>query len=907
MRNSHTLRRWLSATVFASTPLAALAQLAPTRNQPAAAEEPVVELERFVTEETLEDPNRVVPNQPTQTVVGFDRKAVDTPRAFTVISSDLLESMSIRNSEDIARIAPSTYSNFRFGLQGNVNVRNLTSDFYFRGMRRIDPQGNFRTIFAANDSIEIVRGLPSPIFGLGRIGGYLNFNPKTARLAKTGKYLEKPTGSVQLTLGSWDKRILTAEVGGPVQVAGRNGGYHVFGYLENSSSYYDLSPNDEHEVVQATLTLDVSDKWRLETGGVVQYSRGGLPGGINRTTAQFLNDGLYWNGTFAYDMDTNNDGRISDRETLASYFGGLSQNLGLSSSTGTNANIGASANYVGQINSPFYRRVPWQGGAVNGGTITIDQFRAGYTDTSPTLVGGQPTQRMGYQLMVYPLLPNGTPNTAAAKVPYFLPYAFDLDPDTFEAVPFDYQKSFGEDFYEADVFTAFVDLIDDSNPDLTIKAQFLADYHDQIKQGRNPFSQFQEVFTAEEKITVTKTWHPAWEWLEAQTLASANFFYYDGGRLTDLSVDIDFRRSLMSGFTPQDTFTAFTVDRSFDGSQMSVTEKSEHTVAGLGFLQDMTFFKRVNVMLGGRVDQVNGNSYQPDGLFLRNGNGGRSVASKVEGSDTGWSYSASTVFLLPYGLRPYVSYASNAALLVNASTGSLAQGNLRRGALAEAELQEAGLKGSLFKDALFFAFAAYEQSRTSFDPLDGDGSISATIGRGFEFEMRWVVNKRLNLIGGANWNKTNNLVAGNVSVDARFLGYPDVVDSTGQIVIPAEAFGWGGRLQTTIPEAQAGDYAEVEGFPHRVLNLTATYALTKNLQARWTVYHQGSYATDRLKTIIVPEATAHDAGLSYAWGDWFVRLNITNVFDKLYFNKGAFNWVHPRVPRSWELAVTRHF
>jgi iron complex outermembrane receptor protein len=150
-----------------------------------AANEPVVKLDDLETE-AGEDINLIMPTQPIEGVLGLAKPIVDTPRSVTVLSSDLIDSLSIRNSEDIARLVPSTYSNFRFGLQGNVNVRNVTSDFYFRGMRRIDPQGNWRTVFAANDSIEIVRGLPSPIFGLGRIGGYMNFNPKTARLGKTG-------------------------------------------------------------------------------------------------------------------------------------------------------------------------------------------------------------------------------------------------------------------------------------------------------------------------------------------------------------------------------------------------------------------------------------------------------------------------------------------------------------------------------------------------------------------------------------------------------------------------------------------------------------------------------------------------------------------------------------------------
>jgi len=855
------------------------------------------EIEEFVGDGG-EDPKFIMPTQPVESVTGFSKSIVDTPRSVTVMSSDLIESLSIRNSEDIARLVPSTYSNFRFGLQGNVNVRNVTSDFYFRGMRRIDPQGNWRTIFAANDSIDIVRGLPSPIYGLGRIGGYVNFNPKTARLSKTGKYLEKPTGNVQLTIGSYDKKILTGEVGGPLEIAGKKGGFHVFSYLENSGSYYILSPDDDQKVVQATITLDLNEKWRMEIGTVLQTSRGGLPGGINRTTQDLIDNGTYWNGGFSYQMDTDRNGRIGDTEILNSYYGGTRQILsGEPGYSGTTSLIRDSRSYRGtnQGNGPLYRRVPWQNGAVDGGTITRAQFDAGYVDTA-----GQ--ARTGHQLRV--------PGPGGTTVPYYLPHAFDLAPDTWQPVQFDNRKSFGEDFYEADVHAGFIDFVNDNNPDLTIKSQFLYDYHDQIKIGRNPFSQKQRVMTLEEKVTVKKVWDLPLDWLTAESLVSGNVHYFDGGRNTDLSSDIDFRRSLMTGFTPNDTFSIPHVDASTSGSQWSVMENSQQTIAGLGFANDFTFFDLIDIFGGGRVDHVDAVANQNGGLFLRQTTGGRSVASSVKGSELGTSYSVSVSLRAPFGLRPYVSYAENSALLVNASTGALAQSNVRGNMLAKAELREAGIKGSFLKDSLFASVAAYEQSRSSFNPNDGDGGLSATLGEGIEAEVRWVATEKLNIIIGASWSKTRYLPTSSalVSVDGRYVGFPDVVDAAGNVVIPAEAFGYGGRLQTTIPLNQRHLYDEVEGFPHRVLGLTATYDIFKDLSLRWTVYNQGAYSTDRLNLYKVPEATIHDAGITYTWNDkWESRLNISNLLDELYFNKGAFYWVSPRTPRTWELSTRYTF
>ena len=72
-----------------------------------------------------------------------------------------------------------------------------------------------------------MRGPPSPLYGPGKVGGYTNFVPKSAR-ASTGKYLEHPTGKVVLTAGSYDKKAGSAEVGGPFKMFGRTGGYFVY-------------------------------------------------------------------------------------------------------------------------------------------------------------------------------------------------------------------------------------------------------------------------------------------------------------------------------------------------------------------------------------------------------------------------------------------------------------------------------------------------------------------------------------------------------------------------------------------------------------------------------------------------------------------------------------------------------
>src|SRR2546421_665700 len=210
MVNTKPARARLHAALILTLCIAApkgFAQAAPTEpptGTEAKKSEDIIMLERFVPEAKGFNPNTFLPPKPVESVFGFAKPLVETPRAATLLSSELVDKVGLRNIEDIARVVPSSYSSFRWGVQGGVSLRGVSADNYFRGMRRIDPQGNIRTVLGAFDQLEIVRGPPSPIFGNGKIGGYVNYVPRTAR-ANTGKYLEHPIGQTTFSTGSYSR------------------------------------------------------------------------------------------------------------------------------------------------------------------------------------------------------------------------------------------------------------------------------------------------------------------------------------------------------------------------------------------------------------------------------------------------------------------------------------------------------------------------------------------------------------------------------------------------------------------------------------------------------------------------------------------------------------------------------
>ena len=148
-----------------------------------------------------------LPGQDVEAVFGFGKSILETPRSASTISSEQMERFNVSDIDELVAFAPGTFTQSFFGVAGSLDVRGNPGEAYFRGMKRLDNPGNYPTPIGASSRIDIVRGPASPIYGPSKIGGYLNFNPKSAR-ASSGQYLDAPTGAMSYTHGTWDKSCL---------------------------------------------------------------------------------------------------------------------------------------------------------------------------------------------------------------------------------------------------------------------------------------------------------------------------------------------------------------------------------------------------------------------------------------------------------------------------------------------------------------------------------------------------------------------------------------------------------------------------------------------------------------------------------------------------------------------------
>ncbi len=241
------------------------------------------------------DPFAVVPAAPTNSVFGLDTPISEIPRSISVVPAEMMTRYDIKTVNDLVTASPGSFTGSYFGVPGSLFIRGEAGDNFYRGFRRVENRGNYETPVADAEELEIVKGPPSPIYGGGKVGGYLNYTPKSAR-STTAKWLEHPTGKITLTYGSYDQKLGSIEFGSPFKLGQYRGGFYTFFSAQDSKSFYKgISTRDK--LGQIAFDMELPKKLRMEAG--MQGFGGSLPQNIgwNRVTQQLVNNGTYLAGS----------------------------------------------------------------------------------------------------------------------------------------------------------------------------------------------------------------------------------------------------------------------------------------------------------------------------------------------------------------------------------------------------------------------------------------------------------------------------------------------------------------------------------------------------------------------------------------------------------------------------------
>lgn len=804
---------------------------------------------------------------------GLPKRLSETPRSVSVLDRQTIDLLNISAVEDMARIVPGTYTTTRFGIQGGIDVRNAPADTFFRGMKRLNLQGHAPSVLSAMDSIEVVRGPPSPIYGMSRIGGYTNMVPRSARGAD-GTYLDKPEGTVETAIGSYDEKMVTLGYGAPFDLAGRKGGYYFYSLLDNSDSYPEDVPLHT-ALAQASVSLDrFAGPMRFEAGVIYQRSRtaGAM---IGRVTQDLIDDGRYIRGTPLADLDTDGNGSISYLE--------------FQQASPARGPLAAG-------NQPLRQYWDWPRDG-NGKPLLIPQFPS---------VPGIP-ESMSEYLRAHPEAdPTGLLRAQSVGGPApasgYVPVGMMLDPSTIGYDELDLRRAAS---YERDLLarflTVYADLVYDSDRAFTVKNQMFFDSMDQYKNSNQPWGDKQKPWVAEEKLTVTRDIQGLPAWLRINSLGSANFRYtYSpsdicSGDFSNTRTDAmaPTWHDAPGGMTPNTTFVNCleNSDIANGGYPFTSVGLTKYSQFGIGLLFDARLFGSTDVMIGGRWDGSDARNIEFASAYNVNAGtsaapGAKRTGSKARGWDDGITWSLSISQELPYGLRPYASFARASVILDNA-TNRISNDIIRRGHVGQSELKEVGIKASLFDERMLLGAAAYDQRRVGVADLNDAtlaADVSSTITRGWEAEVKWLAHRSMfSLYALRQTTVFNPNRGGPMMIDARALGFQDVVDpQTGAVVYPAEAFLYGGQSLIVLPD-DVDAYRHKQGSPGTQLGLTAAYSFNNGFGLSFGAQYLSHAYAGRLKLIDLPSSVVVDAGAFWDFGRLRLKLDVFNLTGERYF------------------------
>lgn len=282
---------WLSGVAACALTSGALTTVAHAADAPAPAPAPA---EIVVTA----DRAGLLERRPTATVFGLKKPLIETPRSASFVSDTTLDRYGIQTLDKLTAISPGTYTASFYGVPGSVEVRGSLAENYFRGFKRIEDRGTYATPIGDAAEIEIVRGPPTPLYGPGKIGGLLNFDPKTAK--DEGSYLSRPTGEITATLGSYQKKNMTGQFGLPVDIGPAQGGLYAYGEIDDSHSYYrGIYP--KHQLGEVSADFDLGGGWSVALGGMGYNSSGDVQTpGWNRLTQNLIDNQVYITGRNTY-------------------------------------------------------------------------------------------------------------------------------------------------------------------------------------------------------------------------------------------------------------------------------------------------------------------------------------------------------------------------------------------------------------------------------------------------------------------------------------------------------------------------------------------------------------------------------------------------------------------------------
>jgi iron complex outermembrane recepter protein len=663
--------------------------------------------------------------------------------------------------------------------------------------------------------------------------------------SESGAYLTAATGEVDYTGGSYGKHNVTVQGGVPVNAGALDGGIYGYGEFDDSHSFY-WGIHPQHQMGEVSARFDLPDDWKFAADLSYYHSTGDVQTpGWNRLTQNLIDNQIYVTG----------------------------RNTALTNTPGVPYLTPAQA-------SPTAPGYPFDFNACGDAGLACGFFG---------FYGGPPQSN-------FPL---------------------DTGVGTAKLSPHDVYIS-SQDFSETSTPTVYVGLTK-SLPwaDSTLKIEAFYNALENRRYVSYGFPAWERGSTYEGRATYNFKLADADETIKADTIVGVSMRYdysrnmesFDSGLIA-----LD-RRDLTVGATPTDSLcNPFTIGLTNDAIPANCMgwETDVHTTwfdYGQFFTTDVSLFKKLDVVLGGRLDEYKVNSVDT-GILDFDYLPGTPDHTPLSVSKTVPTYTASVTYKLGWGLMPYATYARSAALefdqISDITTNLLQNG----GWIQNSSLEEVGLKFQELNGTLVGSLDYYHQTRPQ---LQGGGTgvaptVVDTVGAGTELEIRWVATKNYSFTFAGNMQHT--VVIG---PDQSFQYLPAATACGANMTCLVDTYG-GQFITFNFSTVRPGSYAYT-AIPHGVVSLYGNYVSDEHdwgkVGLTAGVQHTSFTSGTVPGAVIYPAYYVANLSAFYQHKNFEVDLNIDNLFNKLYFTPDADTYLNmgalPSVGREFFVTLKGRF
>ncbi len=803
----------------------------------------VTELERFIAQETaLSASGDILPTSRSVGSVFGPLPLVDTPRAVTVLTPELLRLLDIQDFSDLARIGAGTQQINYYGVPGVPSFRGAKAGVFLNGVQRAWQRNEMPLSFGSVEAMDLVKGPAPAHFGASQIGGYANLLPKSP-------FFDRKRGSITVEIGQYDHYRVQLDLGGPVLIGDRPSAYRVSLTGQVADDYYNRVGNDFLSAYGAVKS-QLADGVTLFTGGEYFRYRSNENAGWNRPTQDLIDRGEYIIGEPVSLTSPEWGGRVV--RTLIEY--------------------PHTAHLAPAFATPLVAlAIP---GDVARARIPAE-LRAHLIDMNDPATVARVYQVLPASAIPPFASPGLQPVTEAAmaQVTKATQDVYIYTPEYFAAggevltERIDGRTVLADeaDFADSSNLLYFADLEITRNPDRTIKGQFLLDRIKTNKLSTYGYGIDTEQLVLETKVHATESF-AWWEGVTATYGASAR--YTDAKLLQDYFAEPFSRRDITRDTISPNSVVPAGGQRGPDGRNFW-SPTAQGGANAHSKLWQLSAFSHAQARLTQRLQLIGSllvahapyRTRYPSEVDLVPADDPRRDPVSAEKNYT--TFSLSPVFEVRPGLNLYATWQHGTALDPLMGGPIVNEGNFARG-----ELWEVGAKTELMDGRYFASLAAYQWEQTAFDertnraePLEGEG---------VELEFTAALTERLTLLLAA----THQRVWRNSPLPFRPGAYT-----------PEQWALYGGVLGFLTPEGRPASNPNLiyPGSPEAQAKAFLVYRFDSGWAIAGGPIWSEAYWHNFERTLRLPESVVWHGSISYRRPKWESTLTLENITDEDYF------------------------